>query len=115
VLSSYVTGDFSDQPNPVRIEQPVDDKAASSEVSFRQLSADGQRSLVDVQIETGRKHQIRQHLAAPGHPVCGDRLYGTGEQDGVDLQLTASRLPFRCPANDQPVVYQLADECLPVI
>ena len=112
---AVVTGDFSSHPNPLRIEQPVDDKAAISEASFRQLSADGQRSLVDVQIETGRKHQIRQHLAALGHPVCGDRLYGTGEQDGVDLQLTASRLAFQCPVNDEPVVYELADEWLPVI
>ena len=112
---AVVTGDFSGQPDPVRIELPVDDKAAISEASFRQLRADGQRSLVDVQIETGRKHQIRQHLAALGHPVCGDRMYGTGEQDGVDLQLTASRLAFHCPVNNEPVVYELDDEWLPTI
>lgn len=35
-------------------------------------------SLLDVSIETGRTHQIRVHLAALGHPVAGDRLYGAG-------------------------------------
>ena len=34
------------------------------------------RSLLDVTLETGRTHQIRVHLAAIGHPVVGDRLYG---------------------------------------
>ena len=33
-------------------------------------------------IETGRKHQVRRHLAGFGHPVIGDRLYGAGEADG---------------------------------
>ena len=112
---AVVTGDFSQQPDPVRIEQPVDDKAAISEISFRQLSADGKRSLVDVRIETGRKHQIRRHLAALGHPVCGDRLYGTGDEDAGDLQLTACRLAFQCPVTDRPVVYELGSEWLPVI
>ena len=34
-------------------------------------------SLLDVSIETGRTHQIRVHLAAIGHPVAGDQLYGS--------------------------------------
>ena len=36
----------------------------------------GQYTLLDVVIETGRTHQIRVHLAAIGHPVAGDRVYG---------------------------------------
>lgn len=110
---ALVAGDFSAQPNPLRIENPVDEKEAVSEFSLRQVSADGGRSLVDVCIETGRKHQIRRHLAELGHPVLGDRLYGTGEEDGVDLQLTAYLLAFHCPVNDESVVYRLPPECLP--
>ena len=53
------------------------------------------------------KHQIRRHLVELGHPVIGDRLYGTGEADGVDLQLTAYLLAFQCPVNDEPVEYRL--------
>ena len=63
----------------------------------------------------GANHQIRKHLAEIGHPVCGDRQYGSGAADGVDLQLTASRLAFHCPVEDRPVVYALPDEWLPAL
>ena len=105
---AVVAGDLSRHNNPVRMNAPVDGKEAISEISYQQLSADGKRSLVDVRIETGRKHQIRRHLAALGHPMLGDRLYGTGEEDGIDLQLTAYLLAFHCPVNDEPVEYRLS-------
>jgi len=105
---ALVAGDFSSQPNPVRVEQPLDDKEAVSEFSLQELMADGGRSLVDVRIETGRKHQIRRHLAELGHPVIGDRLYGSGEEDAVDLQLMAYLLAFHCPVNDKKVEYRLS-------
>jgi tRNA pseudouridine32 synthase/23S rRNA pseudouridine746 synthase len=104
---AIVAGDFSRQPNPVRVEQPIDEKEAISEVSLLHVSADGGRSVVDVRIETGRKHQVRRHLAELGHPIIGDRLYGTGNEDGTDLQLTAHLLAFHCPVKDERVEYRL--------
>ena len=104
---AYVTGDMSDQPNPLRIEEPIDGRNAVSEVTFEEANADKTQSLVEVRIETGRKHQIRRHLADLGYPVIGDRLYGTGEEDGVDLQLTAYLLAFRCPVSGEKVEYRL--------
>lgn len=106
---ALVAGDFSSHPNPLRVEQAVDDKEAVSEFLFQELRDNGRQSLVDVRIETGRKHQVRRHLAGLGHPVIGDRLYGAGEEDGVDLQLTAYLLAFQCPVNDKPVEYILPD------
>lgn len=62
-------------------------------------------TLLDVHIETGRKHQIRRHLANIGHPIVGDKLYGTKAK--VGLQLLAYRLEFKCPATQQPLVVEL--------
>ncbi len=104
---ALVAGDFSEQPDPIRLERPIDEREAISEFSLLQVIDDGSRSLVDVRIETGRKHQVRRHLAELGYPIIGDRLYGTGEEDGVDLQLTAYLLAFQCPVNDERVQYRL--------
>ena len=104
---AFINGDFSSQPNPLRVVQPIDGKEAISEFSFRESVDNGARSLLDVSIETGRKHQIRRHLAGLGYAVVGDRLYGTGAADDVDLQLTACRLAFDCPLNGGPVEYSL--------
>jgi tRNA pseudouridine32 synthase/23S rRNA pseudouridine746 synthase len=104
---AMVSGDFSEHPNPLRVELPIDGKEAVSEMSFQQISDDGSRSLVEVKIETGRKHQIRRHFAEIGHPVIGDRLYRDGEKGVVDLQLTAFQLGFHCPVKDEVVEYRL--------
>ena len=55
-------------------------------------------ALLRVMLETGRTHQIRVHLAAIGHPVCGDPQYGTRGRFGLDRQfLHAARLAFVHP------------------
>jgi len=109
---ALVMGDFSVHPDPIRMTQPIDGKDAVSEISLQELSPDSRRSLVDVRIETGRKHQVRRHLATLGHPIVGDRLYGAGEEGGPDLQLTAYKLAFQCPVDNEPVEYRLEVESL---
>jgi 23S rRNA pseudouridine1911/1915/1917 synthase len=61
---------------------------------------------VRILIKTGRRHQIRAHLAAIGHPIVGDNLYGaprTGRTPGspLRLHLHASRLKFRHPRTNR--------------
>ncbi|MFN8533033.1 MAG: RluA family pseudouridine synthase [Dehalococcoidia bacterium] len=58
----------------------------------------GPFSLVEVNLLTGRTHQIRVHLAAIGYPVVGDRVYGRPRKDAPPRQfLHAHRIGFRRP------------------
>jgi 23S rRNA pseudouridine1911/1915/1917 synthase len=61
-------------------------------------------TLLLVTLETGRTHQIRVHLQAIGHPVCGDPEYGTTGRYGLQRQfLHASRLSFEHPITAEAV------------
>jgi 23S rRNA pseudouridine1911/1915/1917 synthase len=48
------------------------------EARYGPKGKDPMAALIDCRLETGRTHQIRVHLAAAGHPVIGDRAYGSG-------------------------------------
>ncbi len=61
-------------------------------------------SLLRVSLETGRTHQIRVHMAAIGHPVCGDPQYGSPGLYGLERQfLHAARLAFEHPVTGQAI------------
>jgi 23S rRNA pseudouridine1911/1915/1917 synthase len=58
----------------------------------------GERTLLEIRLETGRTHQIRVHLEAIGLPVCGDPVYGVPRDLGLERQfLHAHRLAFEHP------------------
>jgi 23S rRNA pseudouridine1911/1915/1917 synthase len=61
-------------------------------------------SLLSLRLETGRTHQIRVHLQAIGHPVCGDPEYGRAGVLGLERQfLHATRLAFEHPASGERI------------
>lgn len=65
---------------------------------FRVLRSARGRTLLDVQLETGRTHQIRVHLAAVQHPVVGDLVYGRAQPPQPPRQfLHAAHLEFTHP------------------
>jgi 23S rRNA pseudouridine1911/1915/1917 synthase len=72
--------------------------------SFTLERALASTSLLRVRLETGRTHQIRVHLQAIGHPICGDPEYGTPGLRGLERQfLHATRLSFEHPVTGAPV------------
>ena len=72
--------------------------AREARTHFTLERALGGVSLLRLRLETGRTHQIRVHLRAIGHPVCGDPEYGTAGQLGLQRQfLHAARIAFEHP------------------
>jgi 23S rRNA pseudouridine1911/1915/1917 synthase len=63
-------------------------------------------TLLEIRIGTGRTHQIRAHMAALGHPVAGDRLYGAKPSPWNRYFLHAHRLGFRSPATGKLVTVE---------
>lgn len=107
VYRAIVQGVISD---PVTINEPVDNKDAVSHVT--PVDHEDDLSLVEVRIETGRKHQIRKHLAGIGHTIIGDRLHGTTEAGSI--QLASTTLGFK-NLEGEAVRYQLPADLEPTL
>jgi tRNA pseudouridine32 synthase/23S rRNA pseudouridine746 synthase len=93
---------------PGTIDLALDGKAAVSHYRVITFDEKLQQTSLDVEIETGRKHQIRRHLSSIGHPVLGDRLYGGAS--GESLALVSYSLGFTCPLSGKTVQFRLPDE-----
>ena len=110
-----------DVPEPIPIAYAID-LAGGGTVRVRKETADPDscrwtwiepvriagagRTLVRATISRGKRHQIRAHLAAAGHPIVGDRRYAAVPPEGpgkARLMLHAEEVTFRHPATGEPL------------
>ena len=111
--TALVSGSF---PEHLILDTAVDGKHALSRASLLSYAPHTKRSLVSVEIETGRKHQIRKHLSGAGFPIVGDRLYGPGlDASSVNLCLVSNYLGFNCPITGLDKSYHLRNDYLPQV
>jgi 23S rRNA pseudouridine1911/1915/1917 synthase len=80
--------------------------AKQARLGYRSLETLAGCSLLEVELETGRKHQIRLQLADRGHPIVGDRKYGSNRPFPSGIALHARRLVVDHPVRDQQVVLE---------
>jgi 23S rRNA pseudouridine1911/1915/1917 synthase len=80
-------------------------KAQRAITDYEVVRSRGGKSLVRINLLTGRKHQIRVHLAERGHPIVGDRVYGQSQTG--ELQLLAVRLAIDHPATGERMIFSI--------
>jgi len=86
------------------IERIVDPAGQSALTRFQTLKTNGKFSLLELELATGRTHQIRVHLAHRGHPLLGDDLYG-GSLEFIPRQaLHAYHMEFSHPVSGKKIV-----------
>ena len=72
---------------------------------YRTVESSDRYSMLEVTLETGRKNQIRTHLSEAGHPVLGDRMYGSTVNPIGRLALHAKLLGFDHPITRKHMVF----------
>ena len=115
---ALVHGIFN-KKNKMTIDTAVNGKAAVSHIQYITSDTVKKQSILDISIDTGRKHQIREHLSSIGFPIVGDRLHGDEGKDSIqkptpDLKLVSYKLSFICPVTLESKSYQLENKLLPV-
>ncbi|HER5546450.1 RluA family pseudouridine synthase [Streptococcus pyogenes] len=93
-----------------RKKQAVTAKGKEAVTRFTVLERFGDYSLVELQLETGRTHQIRVHMAYIGHPVAGDPLYGPRKTlSGHGQFLHAKTLGLTHPMTGKEMIFTVED------
>ncbi len=108
-----VEGEFPLREYPMTLDEKIGGRPAFSHVQRVGFDDKTNRSLLEVEIDTGRKHQIRRHLAGFGFAVTGDRMYG--EEAEVDLQLCSAFLSFNDPLVGGQKTYELPHSYQPAL
>lgn len=98
-LEHYLRKDGRTNTSEV-VTKPADGKRAALDYTVLDTATvtGNTYTLVDIQLETGRHHQIRVQMSAAGAPVAGDTKYGTGGGFG-EMGLFSRKLVFRHPVS----------------
>ena len=96
-----------DEKTKMVYSSPVDDGGKEAITNYKVVRETEGYSLVELNLQTGRKNQIRVHLRGIGHPIAGDRKYGSSTQDPIDrLALHAMVLEFIHPVTEQTLHFE---------
>ena len=104
------TGTFSSYlaENKARIVYSTTDtsKGKLSHTAYRVLKETAEFSLLEIDLITGRKNQIRVHLAENGHPIVGDKKYGKKDPQHKRVALHAISISFTHPFTGKQLTFE---------
>jgi 23S rRNA pseudouridine1911/1915/1917 synthase len=95
------------QDRALRMHSTDDKRSGKMAIThYRVLRRFPKITALEVTLETGRKNQIRAHLSEMGHPIVGDRAYGSTQNPLGRLGLHAFQLGFKHPVRNTPLLFQ---------
>tara|TARA_R110000868_G_scaffold1211_2_gene9305 strand:+ start:24780 stop:25484 length:705 start_codon:yes stop_codon:yes gene_type:complete len=102
IISSYLT------ENSIHRVYSVDEDGGGklSKTEYKVLKESDKYSLLEINLLTGRKNQIRVHFSEVGHPVVGDKMYGEKEKGIKRLSLHAASLSFIHPVTKERMTFE---------
>jgi RluA family pseudouridine synthase len=102
IITSYL----SENKNYIVCSTTDATKGKLAHTAYKVLKETGRFSLLEIKLLTGRKNQIRVHMADKGHPVVGDRKYGKAKDGYRRLALHSKSISFKHPASGEQMTFE---------
>jgi 23S rRNA pseudouridine1911/1915/1917 synthase len=83
-----------------------DPEAKHARLTYKTIKHKTFSTLVEIELETGRYHQIRAQFSAIGHPIVGDKRYGSKTGDGGAIHLHGQKLAFQHPVTKELLTFE---------
>lgn len=88
------------------IAKKDDPEAKHARLSYKTIKQKAHSTIVEIELDTGRYHQIRAQFSAIGHPIVGDRRYGSQTGGGDAIRLHGSKLLFQHPVTKERMAFE---------
>jgi 23S rRNA pseudouridine1911/1915/1917 synthase len=88
------------------VAKASDKDAKHARLTFKVIRFQKHSTLVAIELETGRYHQIRAQFSASGHPIVGDKRYGGKEGDGKEIHLHCAKMAFEHPVTKEVSIFE---------
>lgn len=85
----------------------VDKNGKEALLNFKKLNFKDNMSLVEINLETGRSHQIRVQMSHYGYPLFGDQKYNKTSKVGEQIALFSKKIEFIHPTTNEKLVFEL--------
>jgi tRNA pseudouridine32 synthase/23S rRNA pseudouridine746 synthase/23S rRNA pseudouridine1911/1915/1917 synthase len=100
-ITSYLTENCT-----FRVYSTSPERGKLARTGYRVVKESEKYSLLEIKLFTGRKNQIRVHLAERGHPVVGDKVYGSTDKSIKRLALHSASLTILHPYTHKEMVFE---------
>lgn len=104
LISSYL---LEDDDYVMRSVSASETNAKLAQTAYKVVKENQHFSLLEIDLLTGRKNQIRVHLAQEGHPVVGDTKYGKKQKWHPRLALHAQSIAFNHPFSKERFIFEI--------